>query len=112
MKTWIPSLILLTIFASAATAQKNAQNRPAIIDVHMHVYAKDERWTNKVPNPVTGQPMTATTEQTHMQATLAEMKKYNIVKAAVSNDYQAVLRDVERLPGFTNFDRSDLLRVF
>jgi len=78
----------------------------------MHVYAKDERWTNKVPNPVTGQPMTATTEQTHMQATLAEMKKYKIVKAAVSNDYQAVLRDVERLPGFTNFDRSDLLRVF
>ena len=45
-----------------------------------------------MPNPLTGQPMTATTEQAHMQATLAEMKKYNIVKAVVSNDYQAVLR--------------------
>ena len=27
-----------------------------------------------------------------MQATFAEMKKYNIVKAVVSNHYQAVLR--------------------
>lgn len=92
MKTRILSLILLTICASAAPAQKNQKRRPPIIDVHLHVYAKDERWTRKVPNPLTGQPMTATTEQTHMQATLAEMKKYNVVKAVVSNDYQAVLR--------------------
>lgn len=92
MKTQILSLILLGIFALAAPAQKNAQNRPPIIDVHMHAYAKDERWTHKVPNPLTGQPMTATTERAHMQATLAEMKKHNIVKAVVSNDYQAVLR--------------------
>lgn len=69
-----------------------SKNRPPIIDVHVHVYARDERWTHKVPNPLTGQPMTATTEQAHMQATFAEMKKYNIVKAVVSNDYQAVLR--------------------
>jgi predicted TIM-barrel fold metal-dependent hydrolase len=45
-----------------------------------------------VPNPRTGQPMTASTEQEHMRATLAEMKKYNIVKAVVSNHYPAVLR--------------------
>jgi predicted TIM-barrel fold metal-dependent hydrolase len=36
--------------------------------------------------------MTATTEQAHMQATFAEMKKHNIVKAIVSNHYEAVLR--------------------
>ena len=92
MKTRFLILILLAVFASAAPAQKNEQNRPPIIDVHVHVYARDERWTHKVPNPLTGQPMTATTEQAHMQATFAEMKKYNIVKAVVSNDYQAVLR--------------------
>lgn len=91
MKTQIIGLIVLTIFASAGLAQ-NQQTRPPIIDVHMHAFEKDERWTKKVPNPLTGQPMTATTEQAHMQATLAEMKKYNIVKAVVSNDYQAVLR--------------------
>jgi hypothetical protein len=65
----------------------------------MHAYAKDERWTHKVPNPLTGQPMTATTEQAHMQVTFAEMKKYNIVKAVVSNDYQAVLRWKAAFPG-------------
>lgn len=92
MKIQIQSFILLTILAPAALAQKNQQIRPPIIDVHMHAFEKDERWTHKVPNPLTGQPMTATTEQAHMKATLAEMKKYNIVKAVVSNDYQAVLR--------------------
>jgi len=93
MKTLIFSLLLLTLFASAdRPAQGNEQNRPPIIDVHVHAYAGDDRWTDKVPNPLTGQPMTAATEKTHMQATLAEMKKYNIVKAVVSNDHQAVLR--------------------
>lgn len=68
------------MLASAAPAQKNEQDRPPIIDVHMHAYARDERWTHKVPNPLTGEPMTATTELAHMQATLAEMRKHNIVK--------------------------------
>ena len=36
--------------------------------------------------------MTATNERDHMQATLAEMKKYNIVRAVVSNDYEVGLR--------------------
>jgi hypothetical protein len=98
MKTQILSLFLLTIFALVAPAQQNEKNRPPIIDVHMHAYAKDERWTHKVANPLSGQPMTATTEKAHMQATFAEMKKYNIVKAVVSNDYQVVLRWKAALP--------------
>lgn len=85
-------LMLLTGLASAAPAQQNEQTRPPIIDVHVHAYERDERWTLKVPNPRTGQPMTASTEQEHMRATFAEMKKYNIVKAVVSNQYPAVLR--------------------
>jgi uncharacterized protein len=99
MKIRIASLILLTILASAALAQKNEQSRPPIIDVHVHAYAKDERWTLKAPNPRTGLPLTATTEQAHMQATFAEMKKYNIVKAVVSNHYEAVLRWRAAEPG-------------
>jgi len=47
-------LTVLAIISSAALAQTNEQNRPPIIDVHMHVYAKDERWTHKTPNPITG----------------------------------------------------------
>jgi uncharacterized protein len=91
-KIQILGVLLLILFASAAPAQENEQSRPPIIDVHVHAYAADDRWTYKVPNPHSGQPMTATTEKTHMQATLAEMKKYNIVKAVVSYNYQAVLR--------------------
>jgi predicted TIM-barrel fold metal-dependent hydrolase len=85
-------LVLLTMLASAAPAQRNEQNRPPIIDVHVHAYEKDGRWTDKTPNPRTGVPLTATTEQAHMQATFAEMTKYNIVKAVASNHYAAVLR--------------------
>lgn len=92
MRAQTLSLILLTGLASAAPAQQNEQTRPPIIDVHVHAYERDERWTLKVPNPRTGQPMTASTEQEHMRATLAEMTKYNIVKAVVSNHYPAVLR--------------------
>lgn len=92
MKNYCLCLVLLTMLASAAPAQRNEQNRPPIIDVHVHAYEKDGRWTNKAPNPRTGLPLTATSEQAHMQATFAEMTKYNIVKAFVSNHYPAVLR--------------------
>jgi hypothetical protein len=62
MKAHILGFIFLTGFAPAAPAQRNEQSRLPIIDVHVHAYAKDERWVFKVPNPRSGQPMTATTE--------------------------------------------------
>lgn len=92
MRPLIFLVVLVATCPSSALAQKREPARPPIIDVHMHVYASDERWKQKVPNPLTGQPMTATTEQAHMQATFAEMKKWNVVKAVVSNDYQVALR--------------------
>jgi uncharacterized protein len=82
-------VILLTIVAAQAWSQ---QTRLPIIDVHVHAYAKDQRWTLKTPNPRTGIPLTATSEQAHMQASFEEMKKYNIVRAIVSNHYEAILR--------------------
>jgi predicted TIM-barrel fold metal-dependent hydrolase len=86
------SLITSTVVQDNALAQPTTQLRPPIIDVHMHAYAKDARWEQKVANPITGHAMTATNEQAHMRETLAEMKKYNIVKAVVSTQYEAVLR--------------------
>ena len=88
----IQTAMLLALFGTTVLAQEDERVRAPIIDVHVHVYDKDDRWTHEVPNPLTAQPMTATTEQAHIQATFAEMKKYNVVKAVVSNDYQAVLR--------------------
>jgi predicted TIM-barrel fold metal-dependent hydrolase len=84
-------LIVLAVMLVTATVT-NAQTRAPIIDVHMHAYAKDARWDNKIGNPITGVAMTAFNEQSHMRETIAEMKKYNIVKALVSTDYDAVLR--------------------
>ena len=83
--------LVLTVLAGNSAAQSKQTPLP-IIDVHLHVYEKDERWTHKIPNPITGQPMTATNEQAHKQATLEQMKKYNIVKAVASSDYQSALR--------------------
>lgn len=91
MKILIFSLLLVTVIAPAPL-QRTPKARLPIIDVHMHAYGKDERWTHKVPNPINGQPMTATNEQAHMQTTFEIMRKYNIVKAVVSTDYEAVLR--------------------
>ena len=84
-------LIVLALILVTSTVAK-AQSGPPIIDVHVHAYAKDPRWDHKVGNPITGRPLTATNEQAHMRETFAEMKKYNIVKAFVSADYEAVLR--------------------
>ena len=56
MKNCILSLVLLTMLVSAALAQRNEQSRPPIIDVHLHAYEKDERWTHKTPTLVRGSP--------------------------------------------------------
>lgn len=104
MRTQLHVWILLTLFASTALAQSNspsqpnassqsnAQTRAPVIDVHMHAFAKDPRWDHKVGNPITGREIISTNEQAHMRETLAEMKKYNVVKAVASAHYEAVLR--------------------
>ena len=99
----IPSMatlaLLLCVPADHVLTQSPPTQRLPIIDVHVHAYAKDERWTLKAPNPRTGIPLTATSEQAHMQASLAEMKRHNIVKAVVSNDYETILRWKAAEPG-------------
>ena len=92
MRAPVSGLVLLAGLASAAAAQAPTHARPPIIDVHVHAYERDARWGLRSPNPMTARPLTATTEQAHMQASLAEMKKHNIVKAVVSNHYPAVSR--------------------
>ena len=69
-----------------------------VIDMHMHAYARDERWTARIGNPVTGQAMVATDEAAHRAATFAAMKRTHIVKAVVSGDHEAVLRWKEAAP--------------
>lgn len=117
---YLPMLVTLIVAALAQPlhAQGKGARRQPIIDMHMHVYAADERWKLRIPNPVTNQPMTATDEQAHMQATMAQMDRYNVVKAMISGnetDYDAQLRWKERAPerfivsyGFDNPAKADL----
>ena len=60
-----------------------------VIDMHVHVYSNDRRWTMHIPNPATGKPLTADNAQKHYDATMAEMKKWNYKKAVISGDTAA-----------------------
>jgi uncharacterized protein len=83
-------LVLSSVFAFA---QKPSKASLPIIDVHMHCYGNegDPRFDARVPNPVSGRALTATNGKAHMLETIAEMKKYNIVKGMVSNHYDVAL---------------------
>jgi len=75
----------LVLGAAPAAAQ-------GVIDMHVHAMSKDPRWTMRTGNPVTGQAMVAADESSHREATFAAFRKYHIVKAMVSGDFDAVLR--------------------
>ena len=86
------SLAFLLVLPSTASAQRNQPPRQPIIDVHLHNYSTDELAKRQDPNPLTGKRNGLATEQAHMQATLAAMEKYNIVKGVVSNNHEVGLR--------------------
>lgn len=98
MLTHLCLLTLLILTPLQAWAQPHPE-RPPVIDVHLHCYAEDARWRARVPNPVTGKPLTATSEREHLRATLDEMDRYNVVLGAVSNDYAVALRWQAAAPG-------------
>jgi predicted TIM-barrel fold metal-dependent hydrolase len=82
-------------FSGLAGAQSGANSKPfsaasdtakqslPIIDVHMHCYPADEI-LSALPDPVTGKLTGLKNGEAHMQACLAEMNRWNIVKGVVS----------------------------
>lgn len=70
-------------FAAAAD-----QERPPIIDVHLHAYDPNEY--APAPNPVTGELPGSETAQGHMRETLARMDEHNIVLGFVSGGVETV----------------------
>lgn len=102
------------LLAPPAAARPSPAPPVRIIDMHMHAYARDERWTARIGNPVTGQAMVATDEAAHRAATLAAMKRTHIVKAVVSSDdYDAVLRWKQAAPDqvFVSYGFDDPTKV-
>jgi predicted TIM-barrel fold metal-dependent hydrolase len=73
------------IFPQTATAQL-----PPIIDVHLHSYRAESFSGPLPPNSVTGVMPTATTPKENMQATLAQLEKFNIVLGIVSGPLDSV----------------------
>jgi hypothetical protein len=66
-----------------AASTRIAPHEP-IIDVHMHAYPADEAFSAELPNPATGKSPGLKDGEAHLQAVLAEMKRYNVVKGIVS----------------------------
>ena len=111
----LTSAVLAAVFVATASAAPPSAVAPArIIDMHMHAYARDERWTARIGNPVTGQAMVATDEAAHRAATFAAMKRTHIEKAVVSSDdYDAVLRWKQAAPDqvFVSYGFDDPAKV-
>ncbi len=104
----------LITFSAAAGAQTAPSAQP-IIDVHVHAYPSN--WVREIlgktatpeealpdpPNPITGKRSGATTDQALLDATLAAMRQFNIVKVVASGPLPIVRRwhaaDPERILG-------------
>jgi len=79
-------------FPCSISAQSDTNMRPPIIDMHLHSYPAAYMGEPGMPNPVTGKPSGATSDEELMQATLMEMRRYNIVKAVTSGPQEFIYR--------------------
>jgi uncharacterized protein len=81
--------VLLFALGPCVVAQEGHE---PIIDVHLHTHPANRFGTAGVPNPVTGKPSAAVTDQALLDAALAQMRRYNIVAAVGFSDRQSVER--------------------
>jgi predicted TIM-barrel fold metal-dependent hydrolase len=69
-----------------------------IIDMHMHAHGAERFGPAAPPNPVTGKSSAAVTDSALLEASLAAMKRYNIVKAVACSALDSVARWKEAAP--------------
>lgn len=87
------ALLVLNLVSGCANPR-----RLPIIDVHLHTITLPSAGSLP-PNPVTGRRLTANSDDEAMQAVLAEMKRFNVVKAVVSGPLDTVLKWRAAAPG-------------
>lgn len=80
----IEATLLLVILTSCAFAQE----RPPIIDFHIHSYNEEASYGIKDPNGISGPK----TQKAHFEETYERFRKFNIVKAVVSGPLESVDR--------------------
>src|ERR1700682_221503 len=85
-------IIFLLLLLSTLTLAQRTHWRAPIIDVHMHAHAANRFGKVGIPNPITNKPSAATTDEALLQAALAAMRRYNIVKAYASSRLDSVER--------------------
>lgn len=81
-------LLALPTLSSAATKRPEACRgvREPVIDVHVHSYTADPRWTVRAPSPATGVALSAVGEEAHRAATIEEHRRNSVIRAIVDND--------------------------
>lgn len=90
LTTLVFLLVAVALCMDPAAAQTSVNGRrPPIIDMHLHAYRLDDGKPPEV-NPVTGQPSAARTSTELRDASLAALKRYNIVKAVASGPLETV----------------------
>jgi predicted TIM-barrel fold metal-dependent hydrolase len=90
LTTLVFLLMAVALSLDPAAAQTGTDSvRPPIIDMHLHAYLLDDGEPPEV-NPVTGQPSAARTSADLRDMTLAELERYNIVKAMASGPPETV----------------------
>jgi len=104
---------LLIIFGLAGipcfiSAQTTIDEKFPIIDMHMHSFPVKYMGESNIPNPVTGRPSGAISDEELMLATRSEMRRHNIVKAVTSGPLDVVHRwkieEPKRIIGGVHFD--------
>jgi len=86
-------LILECTDASLGSAQQGRTPQPLpIIDMHIHAFSWNHQGNPPPPNPVTGRVPTARTDNEVMEASLAELRRYNVVRAVAGGPREHVLR--------------------
>ena len=83
-------LVTVAVLTPTGALSVPQAQRPPIIDVHLHSYRAEIFPGLLSPNSVSGEMPTATTARENMQATLAQMEKFNIVLGIVSGPLESV----------------------
>lgn len=82
--------VTIALCLDPAAAQTGTDSlRPPIIDMHLHAFRLPDG-TPPPENPVTGRPSAARTSAELRDASLAELERYNIVKAIASGPPETV----------------------
>jgi predicted TIM-barrel fold metal-dependent hydrolase len=105
--------LLLIVFGLVGTfclisAPTTTNKKLPIIDMHLHSFPVEYMGKSSIPNPVTGRPSGAMSDEELMLATLMEMHRYNITKAVTSGPPKVMYRwkseEPKRIIGGVHFD--------